>query len=116
MKESKFTHANHIANKWFRKQKPYALNTDELGYQEQVTDKKRKWRNENLSKKKEVDILIPSFSMWQMVDPKQFKGELILSWSCRKYSPLGEEGNGGEQGDRKSVSNDHLTSAVKESR
>ena len=48
-----------------------------------------------------------------MVDPKQFKGELILSRSCRKYSPLGEEGNGGEQGDRKSVSDDHLTSAVK---
>lgn len=29
MKESKFTHANHIANKWSRKQKSYALNTDE---------------------------------------------------------------------------------------
>lgn len=51
-----------------------------------------------------------------MVDPKQFKGELILSWSCRKYSPLGEAGNGGEQGVRKSVSDDDLTSAVKESR
>lgn len=29
MKESKFTRANHIANKWLRKQKVYALNTDE---------------------------------------------------------------------------------------
>lgn len=51
-----------------------------------------------------------------MVDPKQFKVELILSWSCRKYSPLGKEGNGGEKGDRKSVSDNHLTSAVKKSR
>lgn len=51
-----------------------------------------------------------------MVDPKQFKVELLLSWSCRKHSPLGEEGNGGEQGDRKSVPDDNLTSAVKKSR
>lgn len=51
-----------------------------------------------------------------MVDPKQFKVELLLSWSCRKYNPLGEDGSGGEQGVRKSVSDDHLTSPVKKSR